>query len=708
MWKKKRRSAQIIVDVMTCLDAEKVASIQREFVQHPDNAVDVKEFVRIMEDHLENFVQLREKMYQGVTRSEEEVDEVTRTDLLLNLRELFDEIDINGDQLMEWTEFTAFISEKAGLTNAIGLDSITEYREVMVGRKSKRAKPFQQCFYVQPLDAVAAIDDYVPVRLFCRYFPLPLLFLCGLCDLPLLYSPSPSLSPLSFMCAEIYYCVLSLVVVVALTVVFLSFPPPPISTNLPPLFAQVVHMYSAETGNPLAELKSSEVTGMPVAMEYVGKPVVRRFDTPGTLAVACADSSIVAWQLDHRSKKHKQYDVHSAWPTPHTQMSLKWFDRHQLLFSGSVAGTVHAWDVEKRDEVTCLIGHTDMVLDLCSLDTIESVASCSLDTTISIWDILTGSRRQLLQGHRMGVTSMAYHEERRLLFSSGFDHEALVWSPFTPTVLFKLKGHTKPLVGVNVVPNSNQVVTADTDGFCKVWDVRTFQCVQSYSMDHAKASTGGGGMSAASSGGGQQEDDSFQFTDHQKLYAFTTCHSRPRHLSETSTVRLVGVSLRLNFYEQRPVNVDTGGADDLPVRCAMYNSVLCSVLTAHGPSVKIWSALTGSLSRTFSHLTANGSDITALCMDDRQRKFIIGDHKGDIQVHNYQSGAFMKSFDPHLSQVSSLIYIDDVKQVVRWVVFVWKFLFGIFFINLVLFNIFLLIFCVVVFVLVLVLYSPQQ
>ena len=69
LWKQKRRSAQIIVDVMTCLDAPKVASIQREFVKHPDNAVDVKEFVRIMEDHLENFGQLREQMYQGVTRS---------------------------------------------------------------------------------------------------------------------------------------------------------------------------------------------------------------------------------------------------------------------------------------------------------------------------------------------------------------------------------------------------------------------------------------------------------------------------------------------------------------------------------------------------------------------------------------------------------------------------------------------------------------
>ena len=235
MWKQKRRSAQIIVDVMTCLDAEKVASIQREFVKHPDNAVDVREFVRIMEDHLENFGALREQMYQGVTRSEEEIDKVTRTDLLLNLRELFDEIDINGDKLMEWTEFTAFIAEKASLTNAIGLDAITEYREIVrdagARRVKKRAKPFQQCYNVQPLDAVSALDDHLPV----------------------------------------------------------------------------VYMYSAEDGSQLAELKSAEVTGMPTAMEYVGKPVVRRFDTAGTLAVACADSSIVAWTLDHKSKKYRQY-----------------------------------------------------------------------------------------------------------------------------------------------------------------------------------------------------------------------------------------------------------------------------------------------------------------------------------------------------------------------------------------------------------------
>ena len=535
LYMQKRRSAQIIVDVMTCLDAQKVASIQREFAKHPENAVDVKEFVRIMEDHLSNFGALRKEMYQAVERNDEEVDEVTRADLLLNLRELFDEIDINGDKLMEWNEFTAFISEKAGLTNAIGLDAITEYREALRDpssrRPRKRSKPLQHCYYVQPLDAIAGYDDHSPA----------------------------------------------------------------------------VQLFSAENGLHVGELRSPEVTGMPTAIEYVGKPIVSRYQEPGVLTVACADSSIVSWVIDPRSKTNKrQFSVNTAWPTPHTQMSLHWIHKHDLLFSGSVAGTVHAWDVEKRDEVTCLIGHTDMVLGLESLPSIESVVSCSLDTTISVWDILTGARRQLLQGHKMGVTSVAYHDQRRLLFSAGFDHEALVWSPFTPTVLFKLKGHGSPLVGVEVVPDSNQVVTADTDGLYKIWDVRTFQCVQSFNMDQGSNPTDEGFVATGMGGGGNApEDDDFLFTDYQKLYDFTTCHHRPRHLSENATDRLAGASLRLAFFEQRPVNVDTGGADDLPVRCAIYNSVLLSVLTAHGTSVKIWSALTVSKKNISSSPTAH-------------------------------------------------------------------------------------------------------
>ena len=59
------------------------------------------------------------------------------------------------------------------------------------------------------------------------------------------------------------------------------------------------------------------------------------------------------------------------------------------------------------------------------------------------------------------------------------------------------------------------------------------------------------------------------------------------------------------FFEQRPVNVDTGVADDVSVQCALYNATLVSIITAHGSSVKIWNALTGKLKRAFFAVTQN-------------------------------------------------------------------------------------------------------
>ncbi len=62
-------------------------------------------------------------------------------------------------------------------------------------------------------------------------------------------------------------------------------------------------------------------------------------------------------------------------------------------------------------------------MDLLYLTRLDTMASASLDSNICIWDLYTGRRQHLLRGHRLGVSSLAYCAERRLLVSAGFDHE---------------------------------------------------------------------------------------------------------------------------------------------------------------------------------------------------------------------------------------------------------------------------------------------
>ena len=96
-------------------------------------------------------------MYETVDKKDEEDENITTFDLVSNLRELFDEIDINGDQYVEWDEFTAFIVEKASLTSYIGLNALTRFEEILKdpAAKTSQTQPIENAFFVQPLDCVA-------------------------------------------------------------------------------------------------------------------------------------------------------------------------------------------------------------------------------------------------------------------------------------------------------------------------------------------------------------------------------------------------------------------------------------------------------------------------------------------------------------------------------------------------------------------------
>ena len=122
-------------------------------------------------------------------------------------------------------------------------------------------------------------------------------------------------------------------------------------------------------------------------------------------------------------------------------MAMCWQPTHNLLYSGSVGGRVHAWDVDTHKQISCFEAHTDIVMDVLNLDCLDSIVSASLDTNIIVVDSYTEQQTARLTGHSKGVNSLCYNSDNRFLISSGFDHDVFVWSPFVSTLLYKLKGH---------------------------------------------------------------------------------------------------------------------------------------------------------------------------------------------------------------------------------------------------------------------------
>eukprot|EP01065_Artemidia_motanka_P024209 TRINITY_DN28847_c0_g1_i1.p1 TRINITY_DN28847_c0_g1~~TRINITY_DN28847_c0_g1_i1.p1 ORF type:complete len:1562 (+),score=456.93 TRINITY_DN28847_c0_g1_i1:100-4785(+) len=183
--------------------------------------------------------------------------------------------------------------------------------------------------------------------------------------------------------------------------------------------------------------------------------------------------------------------------------------------TGGEPRTKYGWDTGHKEGVTC------MALSVA----VESLITSSTDATIRVLNLERGTQLRTLgvcrtqrpeplpsgsalerstaitaadvdggtddRGHRKGINSFAWNEPLRLIASCGQERDCLVWNPFIPKPINRLRadsvpGRTAPLVEVvfaledSAVGHSDaQLITLASDKTVRVWDLRMWRCVQS-------------------------------------------------------------------------------------------------------------------------------------------------------------------------------------------------------------------------------------
>jgi WD40 repeat protein len=100
------------------------------------------------------------------------------------------------------------------------------------------------------------------------------------------------------------------------------------------------------------------------------------------------------------------------------------------------------------------------------------IVTGSVDTTIIIWDALSGTKLLLLQGHGGAVSCLAFSSDGRRLLSGSGDDTVRLWSLATydetlhPLVMY---GHEE-IVSVAFHPDENQVISGSSEGSIFFWD----------------------------------------------------------------------------------------------------------------------------------------------------------------------------------------------------------------------------------------------
>ncbi len=124
-------------------------------------------------------------------------------------------------------------------------------------------------------------------------------------------------------------------------------------------------------------------------------------------------------------------------------------------------------------------------MSMIAMPKLQFLASAGLDKYWVLWDTINNKMKRKNKQHTRGILSLAFNERLILLFSAGFNHEFYVWNPYIDKYIYKIVGHASPLIGVTVIENTSQLVSLDSDGYVKVWDVKKFNCVQTFSVEHS-------------------------------------------------------------------------------------------------------------------------------------------------------------------------------------------------------------------------------
>lgn len=284
------------------------------------------------------------------------------------------------------------------------------------------------------------------------------------------------------------------------------------------------------------------------------------------------------------------------------------------------------------------------------------------DGMITIVDAESAEEVDSFDAHGNGVKVLAYSNAVEVLASAGYHSysdettlHVLIWKKSTSSTRLRtdarLRGHEAPVELLAFVDSKRQLVTVDrSDTFLVFSSVirsstsEPWECLQTY---HGQSCPLGGGTRLS-----------------QTMWSIFVVPETP---ASDAVMITAGQSLR--FYDHCEVK------DREDIFYTYYCSTLNLILGATSSKLVLWKADTGMLWKTHEYVSIVEASIdpivrseasrktaglerviTAVCLDDRERKIVVGDDFGCVKIVNVINGNVMKELDPHDSPVIALSY----------------------------------------------------
>lgn len=240
----------------------------------------------------------------------------------------------------------------------------------------------------------------------------------------------------------------------------------------------------------------------------------------------------------------------------------------------------------------------------------------------------------IYQEHKTGVRKLSYcHLYNSCIASVGHESYIHVWSPeisLYKAHLGKLEGHNSTVVDAQFCDQTPFLVSLDIKENVRIWDIRTLSCLQIITRNSQAVTPPEGLM---------------LFPYHKHKF----CIYGKKVITYTNEVD----AAEENEDKRGRVKVDKNARahnkkkkEDENVCIAVeFNYYLLQIMVVSRKEIRFYDSSNGVLIKVFNDFLKKkeSNDICTFALDDRHRKFYIGDIFGNINLYNASSGVHIKT-----------------------------------------------------------------